>query len=324
MSREVTGLKVKSQKSGILSSCLLSLFVAIFGCTEHREETASYSEPVYSQQYRQRGVTAIVTLSETNIPTSGKIQLMVDVHAPADTEVVLPDLGNQVAPFSIADSYSEPIQSLPNRKLLYRRVWTLLPALPGNVRLQPLEISAGSITFETAPIHVQVTSLLPKGLEGFEIKDITAPIELLPEEEQRKQTGLIAAAVAGGLMALILIIKLIRRPRRVVVLTPHQKARRALEDLPEERLEKIQALNEILLTFIEGYFEVPMVGKTLGEVCALLPKKELLGRRPKLERFLTTSEETRFSQIISDDFAEEMEQFTHKFITATSEERPCV
>ena len=324
MSREFTGLNVKNRTSGIRSSCLLSLFVALFGCTEHREETDPRSDPVYSQHYRQRGVTVIVTLSETNIPTSGKIQLLLDVHAPANTKVVLPNLGHLVAPFSIADSHSEPVQNLPNKKWLHRRIWTLLPALPGNVRLQPLEISVGSITLATAPIEVQVSSMLPEGLEDFAIKDITAPVEFLPKEKQRKQIGRITAAGAGGLMVLILIIKWIRRPRKIEVLSPHQKAYDALKELPEDPLEKVQALNEILLAFMNDFFHVPMAGKTLGEVCSALPKKVLLGRRPKLEQFLTTSEEARFSQIISDDFAEEMEQFTQTFIAATPEDKPCV
>ncbi|MDF7823323.1 hypothetical protein P4B35_04810 [Pontiellaceae bacterium B12227] len=300
---------------------LLIPALLLAGCLPEKEKvTPTFSEPVYSQQYRHRSITAIVTLSETNIPTSGKIQLMVDVHAPADTEVILPNLGSLVAPLSIGDSYSEPVQSLPNKKVLHRQVWTLLPALPGRVRLQPLEISAGTITLETAPVDVHVTSLLPDGVEGFEIKDITDPLELLPEEEQRKQLGLIAGATAAGLILLIFSIKLIRRPKRMVVLTPHQKARAALQELPHDEMEKIQALNEILLAFVENYFNVSMAGKTLGEVCAALPKKALLGRRIKLEEFLTISEQARYSHIVSDHFPEEMEQFTIKFINETPEE----
>ena len=302
-------------------NALLLASLLLTGCLPKEDAaTATFSEPVYSQQYRQRAITAIVTLSETNIPTSGKIQLMVDVHAPVDTEVALPDLGNLITPFTVADSYSEPVQQLPNGKQLHRRVWTLVPGLPGEVLFQPLEITAGSAILKTAAVTIGVASLLPEGLEGFEIKDISAPVELLPEEEQRKQLGRIAGIAGSAVVFLFLIIKLIRRPKQIIVLTPHEKAYLALQNLPEDEPERIQVLNGILLTFIEEYYKIPLAGKTLNEVCRVLPKKALLGRRHLLEKFLAANEQARFSHIIADDFAGELEGFAHKFIKATPEE----
>ncbi len=305
-----------------LRSFALPLLLLLSGCSKEAAEQAVSAEPVLSRQYRQGSVTVIVSASETNIPAAGKIQLMIDVHAPPTAEVVFPDIGCFVEPFSVANGYGEPLQGLPSGKHLHRRVWTLVPSLPGETVFQSLEISAGSVSVKTEPINVLVTSLLPQNLDAFEIKDIAEPVALLPEEEQKQRLWLILSATAGVIAFLTFVIQRIFRPEKVIVLAPHEAAFQALENLPDNGLEKIQALTEILLAFIAGRFKLPTSGSTVNEILPLLPTVILPERNQPLSTFLLKSEQVRFSNKVPAGFADELDQYIRSFVEEMKEE-PC-
>jgi len=292
------------------------------GCSKETVKQASSSEPVLSRQYRQGSVTVILSASETNIPTAGKILLLIDVHAPPAAEVVFPDIEYSVAPFSVADGYGEPIQVLPNGKQLHRRVWTLVPSLPGETVFPPLEISADSISVKTEPIRVRVTSLLPPGMDTFEIKDIAEPAALLPEEKQKQMLWLILAATAGAIALLILIIKRICRPKKMIIPAPHEAAFHALENLPGSTLERIHALTEVLLAFIGGRFKLPTSASTVSEILPLLPQAIPPERYDPLEKLLLDSEQIRFSNRVPAGFADELEHYVRSFVE-DMKEAPC-
>lgn len=295
---------------------LLCAGLLLAGCKEETRGLTTTAEPVLSRQYRQGPVTVIVSASETNISTAGKILLMIDVHAAPDSDVSFPEVGYFVEPFSIADSYTEPIQMLPNGKQLHRRVWTLVPNLPGETHFEPLKITVGSTELKTDPITVQVTSLLPAGIEAFEIKDIAEPATLLPEQKKKKQFGFILLIGSAILAALIFSMKMIRRPKTVIVLAPHEIAFEALNQLPAEELAKIQALTEILLDFIEGRFQIPTTGKTINEI---LPH---LTPWPTMDELLIAGQQIRFSNKVPAGFADQLTAYVRTFVEEMKEE-PC-
>ena len=318
--RKVGRSKVESRKPQVL---LLCLFVAFTGCKENADEQTPPAAPVLSQQYRQGELALAVSLSETNIPSSGSIRLVLDAQAPVDSEVVFPEIGNLIGLFRIADRYTDPPRTLPSGKILHRCVWQLVPGLPGEVVFQPLEIAAGATTIKTETIAVSVDSLLPPGLAGFEIRDITAPATLLPGQGKLQQQWLLFLGIATAAALAALCIGLARRPKRIVVLPPHEQAFQALENLPAEPLERIHTLSEILLAFIGGRFKLPTLGKTINEVVPLLPKKALLGRRHKLEKFLLEAEGIRFSNRVPTGFPEGYEQYVRNFVEKMKQEAPC-
>ncbi|MDF7806525.1 hypothetical protein P4E94_03680 [Pontiellaceae bacterium B12219] len=277
------------------------------------KQHTAFSEPVYSKQYRHGTATVILSLSETNIPVAGQIRMMLDVHTPPNTEISVPDLGSFIDSFRVADGYAEPLQSLPNGKQLYRRVWQLNPGPAGDCIFQPLEIIAGADSVQTEPIRIHVESILPDGFDALEIKDIAAPVELLPEQKKTRHTVYTAL---GILLALLLIPFIFRRkrPKPEIVLLPHEIALQSLENLPEDPIERIHELNRILRLFCEARFQVPTLGKTLDEIIEKLPKPILLGQRYPLEKYLTASDQARFSHAFPPEFSEEMERYIRKFI----------
>jgi hypothetical protein len=303
----------------------LFLLILAAGCGKQAavDTTDSISEPVLSRQYRQESITVIVSVSETNITTIGKVQLMLDVQAPPGTEVVFPDVGYFIEPFSISGSYSEPQQLLPNGKILYRQVWILVPELPGEVFFQPLDIAAGNRTITTDPIAVTINSILPAGLETFEIRDIAAPAALLPEQVQKQRRGRV---LLGAVILMVFIgagIHFFRRPKVLPVILPHETAFRALGLLPIEPAPRIHELNRILREYIENRFALPMLGKTTHELLPLLNSTDPEAPVGRIIKFLEAGEQIRFSNIVPDGYAEHAEGFVYEFVESTKQEDPC-
>ncbi len=304
---------------------LLSLVVLplLSGCFKDTTQQKASSEPVLIQQYRQGSMPVPVSLSETNLPSSETLQLTLDVHAPAGSTVVFPEIASAVAPFRISAGYTEPLQILPNGKQLNRRVWMLVPALPGKTIFHPLEIRAGTLCIVTKPLVVFVSSLLPPGLDVFEIKEISAPIPLLPEQaQQRRLWKLLLSGIMAGVL-LVVVIRRTQRPKLILIRPPHEIAFMALENLPEEPTARIHALNHLLREYIETRFNLPLLRKTTQEILPLLENTNIKGLSPALIQFIETGERFRFSNQIPKGFIEDSQQIVGKFIEATKKVAVC-
>jgi hypothetical protein len=302
------------------TSLFLLLLVAGCGKQSAEESVVSRSESILTQQFRDGSVTAIISIGETNITTTGKVQLMLDLHAPLGTEVVFPEISSSIEPFTISSHYSEPQQALPNGKILHRQVWILVPELPGDVLFKPLEISVGNTTLTTDPILIRVDSILPPGLESFEIKDIAAPVTLLPEQEKKQRLGMLLIGATVLLILFTSVIRLFRRQKNIPLIPPHETAIQALTNLSDDPAVRIHELNRILRAYIESRFALPMVGKTAAEILPLVIDNNF----QQLTAFFESGEQIRFSNRVPDGFAEEAEQTVRDFIETTKPEAPCV
>ncbi|WP_372808753.1 hypothetical protein [Pontiella sp.] len=318
-------LKKAQRLNAVARRSLIVLFAsaALCGCREKSvRQSGAGAEPVYTKQYRQAAETVIVSLSETNLSTSGRIRLTIDVHAPEGEDVVIPEIEDAIAPFTVEESHTEPVRFLPNGKHLHRRVWTLDPGLPGQTQFQALEILAGPETLKTDPVAVTVSSLLPENLETPEIRDIAAPIEWLPEEQARLRIRYILLAVSGLIALSVLVARMVRRPRKTQELSPQEAARQALDRLPEDELARIDEARRILLEFLDRQFQIPTAGKTTGEIIRTIPKYPLLGRRVTLVDKLTANDLVRFSNRIPEGYADSLVEYVRGFVEETMEV-PC-
>ena len=216
----------------------------------------------------------------------------------------------------MADGYTEPLQALPNGQVLIRRAWTILPALPGAYKLPSLEISAGNRVFETEPVALHISSLLPEGLEEFQIKDIAPVASLLPEQEKKQKTVVVVLSTLVGLTLLFTILRKLRTKKPEQEIPCHELAFMAMDQLSEDSVERIHQLVRILQTYIEARYTWPLEGKTLSELRASLADKQF----SEALAFLETSEQIRFSNQVPAGFAGESEQFVRNFIEKTKEE----
>ena len=297
-------------------------FLFIFGCSKENVQKPATSEPVLVQQYRQGSTLVVVSLSETNIPTSGSLQFTLEIHAPPPNKIIFPELEGLVEPFTISGGYTEPPLTLPTGKQRHRRVWTLIPALPGETVFQAMEI-AGAASITTEPIAVSVSSLLPRGLETFEIKDIAAPATLLPEQRTLRRSGLILAGSAIAIALAIAFIRLQRKTKPLAWIPPHETAFHALETLPEDPIARLHELNRILCEYIEYRFTLPMIGKTTSEILPILENTKIKGLTPTLVGLFEHGEQVRFSNRVPEGFVEEAERIAREFVEATKWEEPC-
>jgi hypothetical protein len=274
---------------------------------------------VLTLQYRKKSITAIVSLSETNVTTTDRVQLMLDIHAPPETEVLFPEVGYLIEPFTVSDSYAEPRQTLPSGKMLHRRIWMLMPALPGDVVFQPLEISAGTTTIKTEPLKLTVQSILPEDLEGFEIKDIAAPATLLPEQRRQQRLWLILAGSAATLLIAAGIGRLCKRTQRTIIVRPHETAFHALDMLTAQEIDPVQfvhELNRILRGYLNARLGIPALESTSSELAALVD-------HPDLIKFLRDCDNIKFAHSVPSGFTEHAESFVRAYIEDTMEEEPC-
>jgi len=303
----------------VIRSILFSaaMLLVLTGCNDQQQHQQARSEPVYSKQFRQEAATVIISASSTNIPASGKILLILDVHAPADSTVTFPALDEQIGTFTIIDGYSEPVQLLENGKLLYRRAWTIAPSQPGTTILEPIEILVGSATVTTEPITVEVTSTLPPDLEALTIRDIAPPIERLPQQETKRRMLLLISLLAVLAAGAVLIRNALRRKPEPPPLPPHEAALLALEHLPADPTDRIHALSAILNSYLEQRYNLPLAGKTLDETLPLLPE----AYRDELTEFLTTCQQVRFSNKVPEGFAEQACKTVTDFVEKTREDK---
>ena len=295
--------------TALAATCLL-----LSGCGRDRTDTPRMAEPIYSKQYREDSVTVIESASETNIAVSDRIHLALEVHAPSGEEAVLPHVESQPGSFSVLDSYTEPTRGLPNGKNLSRTVWTIAPDLPGELVLQSMEISVGSVTVHTEPLTIAVTSMLPSNLDSLEIRDIAPAIELLPQQQENRRLWLVAGILAMGVVSALLIGKA-RRVKVLEVRPPWETALAALDSLPEEPVEKIHVLARILKTYLEQRYQLPVSGKTLAETLPLLSEEQ----REELADFMRTSEDIRFSNKVPEGFVDEALSLVRNFMERTRE-----
>ncbi len=306
------------------SLLFFSTIVLLNGCSKHRKNPAPLPDPVLSQQYRQNNTLLILSVSETNILTSGKIQLILELHAPETEPLIVPEIEPLIAPFTVSEYYAEPAQTLPNGKLLQRRVWWLVPKLPGKSIFQSFDIQVGTTPVTTDPITVRVTSLLPHGLDTFEIKDIAEEIPRTPAQKNKQALYSILALLVASTGLTIGLIKWGRRPKKTIALSLHEAAARAFENLPSDPASRLQEIRRILLVFMEGYFHLSTEGKTTDQIIPLLPESPLLDRRTQLVEFLTTLDLIRFSNRIPKTYPLEAERYVRSIIEEmNAEEEPC-
>jgi len=299
--------------------CMIGILL-LNGCSgESDKKPPEPNDPTVSRLYREGPLTVVLSVSETNIPASGSVELILSVQAPEGTDVAFPETEYPDGPFLLADRYDAAAQALANGKQLHRRTWILVPVRAGSAALQPLEIRADSFVIKTEPVAVQVVSLLPPDLDALVIRDIAAPVLLLPGQQRLRQYGLIAGTTLFLLLLLFLLIHRTGRPLPVEIPAPHDAALQALAALPDDPAARVHELSRILKQYIEGRHHVPATAKTAGELVRLLNAPHFTELLP----FITAAEQMRFSNRVTASFAADAERLIRSFIDNDEQEDAC-
>lgn len=294
-------------------SLLSALLLVLAGCGRQEVSSAEHA-PQFSRQYRQGSMTVGYSISETNMASSGEIQLMLTVQAPRGADVVFPDIGKQVESFLVSGSRAEPMQNLTDGQCLLRQVWELVPAQAGNAVVPPLEVIAGVPSIKTDPVSIWIASILPPDLETFEIKDIAAPVSMLSEQERQRRLWLIVLGVTVGAVVVGAGLRLYWKFKIDCTVSPRAAALQALDALEVQNPEPVPFVHElsrILRNYLNARFHIPALESTSSELAPMLDN-------PELVRFLAECDDIKFAHVVIHDFIPVAVGFVRSYIDATT------
>lgn len=172
--------------------------VCLWACSAAPPERA---EPAAQQSYEQGPVRLTVSLDQVEISAADVIELTLAAEYPEDAQVALPAPGAVLGDFLVEAQEVSPPRLLAGARLAVEQHLTLAPSAAGDFTIPALQANATLadgqlLSFESTPIPVKVTSLLPDG-QPAEMRDIEEPLEA-PIPLEWKLGGLLAALALLG------------------------------------------------------------------------------------------------------------------------------
>lgn len=331
---------------GVCLAICLSVF-ALSGCGETSGESAQGEVAKTAQEQGAQGeswektlgpVRAVVTLSNRTPILGEQIILTLTVESEPDVVVAMPDFGDQLGRFGIADyKATESVSS--EGKNVYAQSYTLDLPMSGSLRTPSflVEFTDNRADSEN-PGVIQELLTEEKTFEvGSVFGDGRVPEKLspaigkLPELVIAEDDGaswwiyaLACAAVVGGIGGAIGA----RRRRKAPELPADEVALMALSSLEKRGLPSNQAgadrwyveLSSILRTYIEGRFGLDAPRLTTEEFFEQAKKRAELGDEEKrlIRKLLERSDRVKFTDFMPT--TEEMEQMlsdSRRFVEET-------
>jgi hypothetical protein len=274
-------------------------------------------------------------VSRTDISIADRTELLLEVRCAEKYQVTMPEFGDKLEQFGIADYSAPPPRLTGDGELLYRRSYTLEPFLSGTYTIPAMEVrfseaplvgtpaspakaaetpsgsaadqQAASVehTVTSEDVTITVRSLLP-GKTDLTLKEIAGPVEM-PSSPFRWLfwlLGAIAVVVSG--VTLFLFQHRRRKEKAAPPLPPHEVAFARLEALLAENLVEAGeikqfylGLSAILRHYIEERFGLRAPERTTEEFLAELRSTDLLLQDHKqlLADFLVHCDLVKFADL---------------------------
>jgi hypothetical protein len=242
------------------------------------------------------------------------IQLVLEVEAPRGTRIELPAKTSRLGDFDVRRS--DVTKDIPSSTGSDKRVWILRAWLDsikaGELSIPSLEVyytmDAKSSTFKTlstAPIQVQITSVLENRADPTRFRDIKQAVDVpVPAIVSRTWIAWTCGGVAAFTAALLLIVAVVKRRRRGP--SPAAWAVASIEEL--ERVESSQTAGveslfnevvDIVREYFELEFQVPTIPRTtrefLAEASGEVGLPDIASKR--LEWLASVADEIKFARL---------------------------
>lgn len=280
-------------------------------------ETAPQKTAGIHEIFRNKDASLTMMADRAAMTTADRLEVAVTLEVPPGHEAALPDkLPGPVEKepaFTLVEASAPTQELMPDGRLQIRRTYLLEPFLAGTYAIPGLKVDvrkpgdeAATLTIETRPIPVAVSSLLPKAGEGLKPHDIRPPAGLPPAlSPWAWGAGGALLVVFAGLG--VFFMSRLRKARLVaaeIVVPPHEAALSALDALMEGRLlEKgeikvfYQEISGILRRYIEARFGLRAPEQTTEEFLDSLKTGAGLDRRYQglLKQFLTHCDLVKFA-----------------------------
>ncbi len=266
---------------------------------------AEASEQTIGSEDGKVSVRRVVESDE--IPLSGSVRMMIEVHADADTELAIPDLGESYGHFKVVSTETHPTVLL-NERISQRRYYELEPSRAGEETLPPilLTVSQGekkdSLLLPAGKIRV----VSPNDPDKVSLDSLT-PASKRTIWRHILRGFLIALMISAALLGAFLLIRKFPRGRSVPkepVLSPSQRALRAIEMLLLSKIYETDVrqfyltLTGIVRRYIEETTGLRAPEQTTEEFlrdaqkCPLIAQEE----HQKLASFLEFSDLVKFAK----------------------------
>lgn len=273
-----------------------------------KARAGSVSSGSFEKQYVSDPLRVTVKAVPTTIDTAGNVSLDIRADLPAGWSLQGPKIGSELGKFTVTDRLERPSKNLAGDRVEYESIYRLEPFLPGKYQIPsiPVRATKGSITKEvtTAPVSVEVTSLIPKGAKRpLKLKSLAGPV-VVPSTIPEIFAGAVTllAVVAA---TLFLLLGRFRRRRREKTdsIPPWVRATRELDylvslDLPgkERHREFYDRISMLVRKYIEEMFDLNAPELTTEEFLYQLRDSPSLGRHRRfLGDFLSHCDMVKFA-----------------------------
>ena len=255
--------------------CFCLLYSA--GCGLKEEAAVEGEQPRGLTERASGGdVTLTVSTDRSRVRVSEPLRLIVEVRAPADVEVELPEVPEVLEDFVVRDRGElEVIEGEEGR--VWRQTFVIDSNLSGRRQIPGLSVTVGEddVVIATAPLSVEVISAVEgEGeLDPTQFADIQGPVAV-----PKPRSWLAVYVGVGMVLALALLVWLLLRRRSASGAAaappppPHVWALEQLDDLLAEKLiergmvhEFYYRLSGIVRTYIELRFGLMAPERTTEE-----------------------------------------------------------
>ncbi len=334
----------------IIEIMIAVMLCASFGCAapesaENAEsgEIAKESPEGVSRETVLGPVKATVHLSNRAPVLGEQIVLTLTVEAEPDVVVSMPDFGDQLGRFGIAD-YKASESVSPSGKNIYSQTYALDLPMSGTLHAPSflIEFADNRASGEKKGV---VQELLTEEI-AFDVKsvfgdgrvpeDLKPAIGVLPElvmPDGKKTPIWFYAFAATGICAIAAAVWMLRRKKTAPELPPDEVALSALAALAERGMPDDPSaadrwyveLSSILRTYIERRFGLGAPRLTTEEFFDRAKRSELLGDEEKqlIRALLERSDRVKFTDFMpSREETERMLSDARRFIGETREKAP--
>jgi len=285
-------------------------------------------------------VRAEVQFFPENPVLGEQVTLVVAVDAPAQISVMMPEFGDQLGRFGIAD-FKETQDISSDGRMVYRQRYTLDLPMSGRLRVpgfliefvdnRPDSESSGKVQeLLTEEMSFEVASVLPEGQVLTSLYGPQGPLPelVLPQANRGLRWWMWAIAVVCLGLVVGAIVWMRRRRVADIVLPPEVVALSALDFLRSQPMpaspEAIDAwyvsLSGIIRTYVEARFSLHAPRLTTEEFFELAGRSDALSAQEKamIHNLLASADRVKFTEYVpATEASLQILEGAYQFVEAT-------
>ena len=246
-----------SRRGWITWLVILSCLVGVPALQAVAQQTGASIDESLEQHVVEGDVIVTLAADRRSMGMADQLRLTLSVTAPADMEVIFPEVFARLGPFQVSNHFtSEPDMPDPQIRQ-WKQEYLLEVGEVGELAIPPLTVTlSGQRTEEgalpqqltTEPFRIVVTSILPEDADLKKPKDIAPPVKLA----WRGLPIWAWIAIAVVLVLAVVAFVLWRRARRLRLQRPEPSE--AAHLLALAALDRLQSDDLITLQHVEEFY----------------------------------------------------------------------